>query len=137
MITIEKATLSDIEDLTEIDHLPQNTLKDSVKRGFVYIARKGEKAIGILRYNLFWQTIPFLDLIFLKKDFRCSGIGSAMLKKWEEDMASLGYNSLMTSTQADESAYLFYEKLSWQKNGSFFPPEQTVEEWIYTKTIKK
>ena len=73
----------------------------------------------------------------MKKDFRRIGIGRAMLKKWEEEMAALGYNNVMTSTQADESAYLFYEKLGWQKSGSFFPPEQKVEEWIYTKAIKK
>jgi GNAT superfamily N-acetyltransferase len=137
MITIEKATLSDLDHLTKIDHLPEQALEDSVKCGFVYTAKKDGKTLGLLRYSLFWQTIPFLDLIFLEKEFRCGGIGSRMLEKWEDDMASLGYKSLMTSTQSDESAYLFYEKHGFRKCGSFFPPDQKVEEWIYRKTIKK
>ena len=137
MITIEKATLSDLDHLTKIDHLPEQALEDSVKRGFVYTAKKDGKIFGLLRYSLFWQTIPFLDLIFLEKEFRCGGIGSRMLEKWEDDMASLGYQNLMTSTQSDESAYLFYEKHGFRKCGSFFPPDQKVEEWIYRKTIKK
>lgn len=43
-------------------------------------------------------------------------------------MAIRGYKYVMTSTQADEDAWKFYEKLSYHKVGGFFPPEQEAEE---------
>ncbi len=138
MVKIEIASLSDIKELEVLDpHISRNALCDSVKHGWVYIAKKEDITIGLLRYSLFWQSIPFLDLIFLDKKFRGQKIGSAMMKKWEEDMSEMGYTDVMTSTQADETAYVFYEKLRYRKNGSFFPPNQDAEEWIYTKKIKK
>ena len=50
-------------------------------------------------------------------------------------MAIRGYKYVMTSTQADEDAWKFYEKLGYHKVGGFFPPEQEAEEWMYLKRL--
>ena len=91
------------------------TPEDEIEGGFVLVAKKDEKIVGVLRCSLFWQSIPFLDLIFLEENFRRLGIGSAMIKKWEDDMVKLGFTHVMTSTQANETAYVFYEKLGYKK----------------------
>ena len=51
-------------------------------------------------------------------------------------MVIRGYKYVMTSTQADEDAWKFYEKLGYHKVGGFLPPEQKAEEWIYLKQLK-
>lgn len=58
-----------------------------------------------------------------------------MMRKWEETMSTIGYKYVLTSTQSDENAWKFYEKLGYHKVGGFFPPEQEAEEWIYLKQL--
>ena len=60
-----------------------------------------------------------------------------MMREWEETMSTMGYKYVMTSTQADEDTWKFYEKLGYRKVGGFFPPEQEAEEWMYVKKLGK
>ena len=46
-------------------------------------------------------------------------------------MEICGYKYVMTSTQADEDAWKFYEKIGYHRIGGFVPPEQETEEWMY------
>lgn len=50
-------------------------------------------------------------------------------------MKRLGYQDVMTSTQEDETAQFFYEKLGYTKVGAFFPPGQEAEEIMLKKTL--
>jgi hypothetical protein len=68
------------------------TLKIRDNRG--YIIKDDDKPIGVMRYNLFWDLIPFLNLIYFEESFRGKGYGtkactssrsiceSGMLIKW-------------------------------------------------------
>ena len=58
-----------------------------------------------------------------------------MMSEWEQSMKTCGYKYVMTSTQADETAWSFYEKLGYRKVGGFLPPEQDADEWIYLKQL--
>ena len=94
-----------------------------------------DPVVGVLRYSLFWQSIPFLDLLYIEEAYRGKGFGSQMMREWEHTMKLCGYKYVMTSTQSDEDAWSFYEKLGYSKVGSFLPPEQVTEEWIYLKKL--
>ena len=50
-------------------------------------------------------------------------------------MASAGYPYVMLSTQEDETAKFFYEKLGYRRIGAFLPPEQDADEIIYLKEL--
>ena len=63
------------------------------------------------------------------------GWGSRMMANWEETMGRMGYDYGMTSTQADETAKFFYEKLGYQRIGAFLPPDQEADELIYGKEL--
>ena len=93
--------------------------------------------VGVLRYSLFWETIPFLDLLYLEEAYRNRGFGTELMHEWESAMAVRGYGYVMTSTQADEDAWRFYEKLGYRKVGGFYPPKQNAEEWMYAKALGK
>ena len=147
---IELAQNKDKQDIAKLDsHIPSSCLDECIRNGQVYVLREDPTAnggrnnrlkgavVGVLRYSLFWQTIPFLDLIYLDEAYRNRGLGTELMRKWEADMASRGYKFVMTSTQADEDAWLFYEKLGYYKVGGFFPPEQEAEELMYVKELGK
>ena len=135
--TIRLAEVSDIRHLRELDsHIPPARLEDCVRNRFVYVLCGEDAApVGVLRYSLFWQTIPFLDLLYLRAEHRNHGFGTAMMNRWEQDMARRGYQYVMTSTQADETAKYFYEKRGYRHLGAFLPPDQEVDELIYGKNL--
>lgn len=94
------------------------SLKVREKRG--YVVSGGSKPAGIMRYNLFWDIIPFLTLIYFEESFRGKGFGRQTVLFWENEMRGFGYKMVMTSTQSDEQAQHFYRKLGYLDRGSIF-----------------
>ena len=147
---IELAQGRDKLKIARLDrHVPSPRLGECIYNGQVYVLKDDDiknggqnhrlknPIVGVLRYSLFWQTIPFLDLIYIDEEYRGRGLGTEMMKKWESAMLTCGYKYVMTSTQADEDAWQFYERLGYRKTGSFLPPEQDADEWIYLKKLEK
>ncbi len=98
-------------------HLPEAEFIKKVadKRGYVIF--DDEKPIGILRFNMFWDSIPFLTMIYIDFSYHKKGYGREAMEFWEAEMAGLGYKMVMTSTQADEEAQHFYRKLGYKDSG--------------------
>ena len=137
-MTVKLAEMKDNRRIANLDrHIPPARLDECIEQGQVYVLEDTDDSVfGVLRYSLFWQTIPFLDLIYLDEACRGNGYGTEMMRKWECDMKACGYRYVMTSTQADETAWLFYEKLGYRRVGGFFPPDQDAEEWMYLKELE-
>ena len=93
-------------------------LKIRDKRG--YIISDDDKPIGVMRYNLFWDNVPFLTLIHIDKDYHEKGFGRQAIFYWENEMREFGYDIVMTSTQVDEQAQHFYRKLGYIDKGGLF-----------------
>ena len=93
-------------------------LKIRDKRG--YVIYDGNRPIGVMRYNLFWDKIPFLTLICLDESHHKRGFGKQAMFFWEAEMRALGHKMVMTSTQVDEQAQHFYRKLGYIEKGSLF-----------------
>ena len=93
-------------------------LKIRDKRG--YIISEGDKPVGVMRYNLFMDAIPFLTLIYLDEASRSKGLGKQAMLHWENEMRESGHKMVMTSTQVDEEAQHFYRKLGYKDKGSLF-----------------
>ena len=45
-------------------HLPEAGFEEKVRNRQGYICMEDGKIIGILRYNLFWDSIPFCTLLY-------------------------------------------------------------------------
>ena len=101
-------------------------LKIRDKRG--YIIYDGDEPVGVMRYNLFLDSIPFLTLIYLKESCRGKGLGRQAMLFWEDEMRELGYEMIMTSTQVDEQAQHFYRKLKYRDKGSLFLDQTPFEQ---------
>ena len=117
---IRHALNEDILWLCEHDkHITETILKDKVVHHEVYIAEINDKKVGWLRYNLFWDHVPFMNMIYVFEEYHRMGIGTALTKHWEKDMKTKGYKSVMTSTQSNEEAQHFFRKMGYKEIGGF------------------
>lgn len=132
MFGIKHVTKQDKEFWFSLDEqLPDSEfiLKVRDKRG--YVIYDDDKPIGVMRYNLCWDIIPFLTLIYLDGSYHRKGFGSQAMSFWENEMREFGFKMVMTSTQVDEEAQHFYRKLGYKEKGGLFwdntPLEQPQE----------
>ena len=119
-------------------HLSENEFAIKVRDKRGYIIGGGAAPVGVMRYNLFWDSIPFLTLIYIKEPCRGKGFGKQAVLLWENEMRELGYKMTMTSTQVDEQAQHFYRKLGYKDRGSLFldnTPFEQPQELIMVKTL--
>lgn len=89
------------------EHISRSDLADKISAGACYVLVVAGDNAGILRYGLFWDNVPFCNMLVVAPGYRGRGFGSAMMRRWERDMADLGYCAALTSTRADETARFF------------------------------
>lgn len=136
MIEIRYAVMADKELLLSKDsHIKENIWKDSINNNREIIMFVNSNFAGWLRYNLFWDKIPFMNMLYLLEEYRGKGYGTRMVEFWESEMIKHGYDKVMTSSQANESAQHFYRKLGYRDAGGFFPFCNDFE-IIFTKELK-
>ena len=134
---IRLADSKDQQTIIKYDsHIRHNKLSDCIRDQLVYVLSDGKKIVGVLRYSLFWKSIPFLDLLYIDENYRGKGFGRQMMEYWEPVMRRMKYKYVMLSTQEDETAKYFYEKLGYRRIGAFQPPEQDADEIMYLKTLE-
>ena len=119
-IVIRYADNSDYSWLIENDkHISEKILKSKIENNEVYVVEINGKLVGWLRYNLFWDNIPFMNMIYFLEEYRNIGIGTKLNNYWEEEMKQKGYNNVLTSTQSNEEAQHFYRKSGYKEIGGF------------------
>lgn len=118
MFEMNYVTHKDQEFWFSLDrHLSKKAFSGKVRDQQGYVIRYGNRAVGILRYNLFWDSIPFVTLIHLDSSYHGKGLGKQAMLQWEEEMKELDHKAVMTSTQVDEGAQHFYRKLGYRDVG--------------------
>lgn len=119
---VRQAKPKDIETLKQHDkHISSQELENSINLNRIYIAEENNIFLGWLRYNLFWDNIPFMNMLYLLEHNRGKGYGKELVTHWEKEMKEQGYENVMTSTASDEYSQHFYHKLGYQAVGGFTP----------------
>lgn len=122
------AMLTDLDWLATHDrHIAREELEASLRQGRVLIIERTGERVGWLRWNLFWDNTPFMNLLYLLDGYRGQGLGRALVDRWETDMAALGHKLVMTSTQANEDAQHFYRRLGYRDAGALLLPGEPTE----------
>lgn len=135
MTEIKYATMDDYGLLISRDtHVRKEEWKKLIEKNQALIFKVDDHFAGWLRYNLFWNEIPFMNMLYFLEEYRGKGYGTQMVCFWERKMAKLGYDKVMTSSQANESAQHFYRKLGYRDAGGFFPFCNDLE-IIFTKEL--
>lgn len=118
-MNIRYALEDDIDVLVKYDtHIKNEVLKESIFFNRVYVMEENHNIVGILRYNLFWDNTPFLNLLYILEQYRNHKYGTYLMNYYENEMKRLGYSYLLLSTPSNETSKFFYQKLNYQEIGS-------------------
>lgn len=116
------------QDINEI------TLKKKIIDQQILLASADEVLVGWLRFGFFWDIIPFMNLLFITKEYRNKGIGKTLVEYWESEMKKQQKDLVMTSTQSDETAQHFYRKLGYVDAGGLLLEGEPTE-IIFRKSL--
>lgn len=121
-MNIRVAKIEDLETISLHDkHISIKELNNLIKLNRVLIMEESNSFCGWLRYNLFWDNTPFMNMLYLLEDKRGKGYGKKLVLFWEHEMRKLGYEVVMTSTASNEYSQHFYLKLGYKTVGGFTP----------------
>ena len=125
---IRYADTRDLEVLQEYDrHISESELKNILPMKRVLVNYEDDKLVGWLRFGLFWDNIPFMNMLYILEAHRGQGRGTELVAFWEAEMAKAGYRQVLTSTQSDEQAQFFYRKIGYTECGALLLPKEPLE----------
>lgn len=119
-------------------HLSDVEFGKKVRDKMGYVLLENDNPIGLLRYNFFWDNIPFCTMLFIEGEYQHKGYGRMLMANWEKDMKQCGYSMVMTSTQVDEDAQHFYRKIGYCDAGGLLiniPKHEQPMEMFFIKAI--
>lgn len=133
---IRYADERDMETVQQHDHyISKPELENAVRAKRVLVMYQNDCFVGWLRYNLFWDEIPFMNMLYFLESYRGKGYGTRLTAFWEKDMAGSGYEMVLTSTLSNEQAQFFYRKNGYADCGSLLMPGMPLE-IIMRKSLK-
>ena len=125
---IKYADEDDLETLKKYEHcISESELKNSINAKRILVMYNNDVFIGWLRFNLFWDNIPFINMLYFLKKYRGKGYGRQLLSYWEKEMLKNNYKRVLTSTLSNEQAQFFYRKNGYVDCGSLLLPNEPLE----------
>lgn len=125
---IRVAAADDFDWLHEHDrHISAQELSAAIERGRILLAENDEEIIGWLRWNLFWDNTPFINLLYLLLGERRQGCGRQLVEHWEQQMRAGGYDKVLSSSLSDEEGQHFFRALGYTDAGCLLLPGDAAE----------
>jgi len=127
-VTTRLAITSDLVFVAEVDrHVSADVLSDVVSAGRVMLAEVDGLPVGFLRWGLFWDQVPFMNLLWVLPDWRGRGVGTALIEAWEKSQRGAGHSMVLTSTVSAEPAQHLYRRLGYVDSGALLLPDEPAE----------
>lgn len=108
-------------------HPPDAALVNAVESGRVMVLDIEGAIHGWLRWSLFWDEHPFLNMISIFETDRSQGLGSTLLDVWEREMRERQYSRVLTSTASDERSQRLYRRRGYIDAGVLLLPDEVAE----------
>ncbi len=125
---IRLANIEYVNKLLDIDsHIGPKELYHKINQSQIFVYEKDLEVIGLLRYSLFWDQVPFINLIIFKEKFRGKGFGKELMFHFEDEIIKQNKTWVMTSTLACETAQHFYRILGYVDSGSLLVEKEGLE----------
>ncbi|MEZ3421216.1 MAG: GNAT family N-acetyltransferase, partial [Eubacterium sp.] len=90
MTEIRYASMADKELLLSRDcHIKEDILEKAILNRYVLVMLAGGNLAGWLRWGLFWDEIPFMNMLYFLEEYRGLGFGTQLVGFWENEMLKL------------------------------------------------
>jgi ribosomal protein S18 acetylase RimI-like enzyme len=127
-VSTRVATDSDLLFLCDTDkHLSREEQELVVSLGRVMVAEVGGATVGLLRWGLLWDQVPFMYLLWVLQQWRGRGVGTALVAAWEMSRLAAGHDLVLTSTMSDERSQHLYRRLGYVDSGVLLLPGEAAE----------
>jgi GNAT superfamily N-acetyltransferase len=127
-VSTRVASDSDLPFLCETDkHLPRHDQEQVVSLGQVMVADVDGAAVGLLRWGLFWDQVPFMNLLWVVPERRGHRIGTTLVEAWESSQLAAGHDLVLTSTMSSETSQHLYRRLGYVDCGALLLPDEPAE----------
>ncbi len=124
---IRYAERSDLRTLAALDkHVSEDELERVIDSRRIIVSEMDD-IVGWLRFGLFWDELPFMNMLFVIEKERGKGYGALLCDFWENEIRSRGYKLALTSTLSNEDAQHFYRKRGYKDCGSLILPNEPLE----------
>lgn len=128
IVTTRVASMADLSFLGAADrHVASETLAELVATGRVMLVEVDGDVVGFLRWGLFWDQIPFVNLLWVLPERRRRGVGTALVEAWEKSQLAAGHDLVLTSTMSNEESQHFYRRLGYVDTGALLLPDEPAE----------
>lgn len=125
---IRYANTADFDMVKAYDkHICESELRNVINSNRILLMCNNDAFLGWLRFNLFWDNTPFMNMLFILEQYRGKGYGKQLLNYWEAEMRGSNYHMVMTSTLSNEQAQFFYRKNGYIDCGSLLLPDEPLE----------
>jgi len=109
--------IADDDDLAFVGqdgYVVSEVLRRKIAVGEVLIAESEGMAVGYLRLEFLWSSIPYIGLIRVSEGSRRQGVGRALVQFVEQQLLARGHSVLYSSSQANEP-----EPQAWHRTLGF------------------
>jgi GNAT superfamily N-acetyltransferase len=129
------ASESDLPFLAAYDeHVTREVLTELVAAGRVMVVEVDGDVVGLLRWGMFWDHVPFMNLLWVLPARRSQGVGTALVRAWESAQRATGHDLVLTSTMSNERSQHLYRRLGYVDSGALLLPGEPAE-LILRKTL--
>ena len=98
VIGVRLATRADAEFLRQHEHdIDPVELGEIQRRGRILVAEVAGQTAGWLRWGLFWDSVPFMNMLFVFERYRGLGVGRRLVGVWEQQTVDAGRTMVLTS----------------------------------------
>jgi ribosomal protein S18 acetylase RimI-like enzyme len=131
-IKIRKASMANYEDCKEallLSKLGETyysdyeklriVLSEGIVNGEIYVAEKDGETLGFIRYSLngMFMMFPYLRNIAIKPGYRGQGIGTILLKYFENKAFKYSDTLFLLVSDFNPAAKRLYERIGYQQVG--------------------
>jgi len=77
--------------------------------------------------GLFWDQVPFMNLLWVLPDWRGQGVGTPLVDASEKSQLVGGHSIVLTSTMSAKRAQHLYRRLGYVDSGTLLLPDEPAE----------
>ncbi len=125
MPELRPATVADIRAIQSVDRSLDQRLSDesvldhAIEGGRVAVALDGDKVLGYLRWEWFWDRVPLCVFVRVRPSHQRTGVGRALYAHVEADLVARGCDFWLSSTEeTNDRSLRFHRALGFRLIGA-------------------